>query len=123
MGWSYPILRQTYNEKFSLGLITASGSIGLLFPPSVPLILYAIIAQVPIDRMFLAGIIPGLLILGILSIYCCGWSVLKKTETTPFDLTVFLQTLWEAKWETISAVYRIGRYSVRCCYIGTKRLL
>ncbi|MCY4554706.1 MAG: TRAP transporter large permease [Candidatus Poribacteria bacterium] len=98
-GLVYPILRQTYNEKFSLGLITASGSIGLLFPPSVPLILYAIIAQVPIDRMFLAGIIPGLLILGILSIYCCGWSVLKKTETTPFDLTVFLKTLWEAKWE------------------------
>ena len=98
-GLVYPILRQTYNEKFSLGLITASGSIGLLFPPSVPLILYAIIAQVPIDRMFLAGIIPGLLILGILSIYCCGWSVLKKTETTPFDLTVFLRTLWEAKWE------------------------
>ena len=98
-GLVYPILRQTYNEKFSLGLITASGSIGLLFPPSVPLILYAIIAQVPIDRMFLAGIIPGLLILGILSIYCSGWSVLKKTETTPFDLTVFLKTLWEAKWE------------------------
>lgn len=98
-GLVYPILRQTYNEKFSLGLITASGSIGLLFPPSVPLILYAIIAQVPIDRMFLAGIIPGLLILGILSIYCCGWSVIKKTETTPFDLVVFLKTLWEAKWE------------------------
>lgn len=98
-GLVYPILRQTYNEKFSLGLITASGSIGLLFPPSVPLILYAIIAQVPIDRMFLAGIIPGLLILGILSIYCCGWSVIKKTETTPFDLLVFQKTLWEAKWE------------------------
>ncbi|MDE0401122.1 MAG: TRAP transporter large permease [Candidatus Poribacteria bacterium] len=98
-GLVYPILRQTYNEKFSLGLITASGSIGLLFPPSVPLILYAIIAQVPIDRMFLAGIIPGLLILGILSIYCCGWSVIKKTETTPFDLMVFLRTLWAAKWE------------------------
>ena len=98
-GLVYPILRQTYNEKFSLGLITASGSIGLLFPPSVPLILYAIIAQVPIDRMFLAGIIPGLLILGILSIYCCGWSVIKKTETTPFDLMVFQKTLWAAKWE------------------------
>ena len=100
-GLVYPILRQTYNEKFSLGLITASGSIGLLFPPSVPLILYAIIAQVPIDRMFLAGIIPGLLILGILSVYCGGWSVVKKTETTPFDLRVFLKTLWEAKWELL----------------------
>ena len=107
-GLVYPILRQTYNEKFSLGLITASGSIGLLFPPSVPLILYAIIAQVPIDRMFLAGIIPGLLILGILSIYCCGWSVIKKTETTPFDLMVFLKTLWAAKWELFLPFFVLG---------------
>ena len=107
-GLVYPILRQTYNEKFSLGLITASGSIGLLFPPSVPLILYAIIAQVPIDRMFLAGIIPGLLILGILSIYCCGWSVVKKTETTPFDLMVFLKTLWAAKWELLLPFFVLG---------------
>ena len=107
-GLVYPILRQTYNEKFSLGLITASGSIGLLFPPSVPLILYAIIAQVPIDRMFLAGIIPGLLILGILSFYCSGWSVIKKTETTPFDLTVFLKTLWAAKWELLLPFVVLG---------------
>ena len=107
-GLVYPILRQTYNEKFSLGLITASGSIGLLFPPSVPLILYAIIAQVPIDRMFLAGIIPGLLILGVLSVYCSGWSVIKKTETTPFDLTVFLKTLWAAKWELLLPFIVLG---------------
>ena len=107
-GLVYPILRQTYNEKFSLGLITASGSIGLLFPPSVPLILYAIIAQVPIDRMFLAGIIPGLLILGILSFYCSGWSVIKKTETTPFDLTVFQKTLWAAKWELLLPFIVLG---------------
>ena len=107
-GLVYPILRQTYNEKFSLGLITASGSIGLLFPPSVPLILYAIIAQVPIDRMFLAGIIPGLLILGVLSIYCCGWSVIKKTETTPFDGRLFVRTFWDAKWEMLLPILILG---------------
>ena len=100
-GLLYPILRQTYNERFSLGLVTASGSIGLLFPPSVPLILYAIIAQVRIDRMLLAGIIPGILILSILSLYCCGWSITKRTEKIPFDWNVFLQTLWEAKWELL----------------------
>ena len=100
-GLLYPILRQTYNERFSLGLVTASGSIGLLFPPSVPLILYAIIAQVRIDRMFLAGIFPGILILAILSFYSCGWSLFKRTETTPFDWRVFLRTLWEAKWELL----------------------
>ncbi len=100
-GLLYPILRQTYSDRFSLGLVTASGSIGLLFPPCVPLILYAIIAQVPIERMFLAGIIPGLLILGILSLYCCGWSLTKRIETTPFDIRVFIRTLWDVKWELL----------------------
>ena len=109
-GLVYPILRETYNEKFSLGLLTASGSIGLLFPPSVPLILYAIVAQVRIDTMFLAGIFPGLLILGILSIYCCGRSFVKKTETTRFDGRVFLQTLWGAKWELLLPFVVLGGY-------------
>ena len=117
-GLLYPILRQTYNERFSLGLVTASGSIGLLFPPSVPLILYAIIAQVRIDRMFLAGIFPGILILGILSLYSCGWSLFKRTETTPFDWRVFGQTLWEAKWELLLAVCCIRGHLIRYCYIG-----
>lgn len=107
-GLVYPILRQTYSEKFSLGLITASGSIGLLFPPSIPLILYAIIAQVPIDAMFFAGIIPGMLILIILSCYCSGWSVLKRAETTPFDLSLFARTFWEAKWELILPLLVLG---------------
>ena len=107
-GLVYPILRQTYSDRFSLGLITASGSIGLLFPPSIPLILYAIIAQVPIDSMFFAGIIPGIIILGILSFYCSGWSVLKRTETTPFDFSVFLRTFWDAKWELILPFLVLG---------------
>lgn len=107
-GLLYPILRQTYSDRFSLGLVTASGSIGLLFPPCVPLILYAIIAQVPIERMFLAGIIPGLLILGILSFYCCGWSLTKRIETTPFDIRVFIRTLWDVKWELLLPFVVLG---------------
>lgn len=107
-GLVYPILRQTYSERFSLGLITASGSIGLLFPPSIPLILYAIIAQVPIDSMFFAGIIPGIIILAILCFYCGGWSVLKRAETTRFDLSVFGRTLWDAKWELVLPFLVLG---------------
>lgn len=107
-GLLYPILRQSYNERFSLGLVTASGSIGLLFPPCVPLILYAIIAQVPIERMFFAGMVPGLLILGILSLYCCGWSFRKQIETTPFDGRVFLRTLWDVKWELLLPFLVLG---------------
>lgn len=107
-GLVYPILRQTYNENFSLGLITASGSIGLLFPPSIPLILYAIIAEVPIDAMFFAGIIPGIIILVILSSYCSGWSLIKKTETTPFNWEEFFRTLWDAKWELLLPFLVLG---------------
>jgi tripartite ATP-independent transporter DctM subunit len=107
-GLLYPILRQTYSERFSLGLVTASGSIGLLFPPCVPLILYAIIAQVPIERMFLAGMVPGLLILGVLSLYCCGWSLTKRIETTPFDGRVFIRTLWGVKWELLLPFIVLG---------------
>ncbi len=107
-GLVYPILRQTYNEKFSLGLITASGSIGLLFPPSIPLILYAIIAEVPIDAMFFAGIIPGVIILSIISLYCSGWSLMKRPEMIQFDLTETFRTLWDAKWELLLPFLVLG---------------
>lgn len=96
----YPILRhQSYNERFSLGLITTSGSLGLLFPPSIPLILYAIVAQVPIEGMFFAGIIPGFILILILAGYCSAWSLFFKIEKTPFDFKVCLRALWEVKWE------------------------
>ena len=100
-GLLYPILRQNYTERFSLGLITTSGSLGLLFPPSIPLILYAIIAQVPIDQMFIAGIIPGFLLLLILAGYCSGWSAFKRIQRTPFNFTAFGRALWDAKWEAV----------------------
>jgi tripartite ATP-independent transporter DctM subunit len=67
----YPALKQDgYPERFNLGLITASGSLGLLFAPSLPLILYGVIAEVSIDHLFLAGILPGILMIAMLS----GWS-------------------------------------------------
>ena len=73
-GLLYPILKnEGYTEKFSLGLITTSGSLGLLFPPSLPIILYGLVAKVDIDKLFLAGIIPGILLIVILSF----WSIKK----------------------------------------------
>ncbi len=69
-GLLYPILRRKkYSENFTLGLITTSGSLGLLFPPSLPLILYGIIAKVDIDKLFKAGIIPGTILIAALSAY------------------------------------------------------
>ncbi|NOX88874.1 MAG: TRAP transporter large permease subunit [Calditrichaeota bacterium] len=69
-GLLYPImLQENYPEKFTLGLLTASGNLGLLFPPSLPIILYGLVAQTPIDQLFAAGIIPGILMIVLLSIY------------------------------------------------------
>lgn len=68
----YPALMQDgYPERFNLGLVTASGSLGLLFAPSLPLILYGVIAEVSIDQLFRAGIMPGILMVVMLS----GWSL------------------------------------------------
>ncbi|MBI2974481.1 MAG: TRAP transporter large permease subunit, partial [Deltaproteobacteria bacterium] len=63
------LLKEGYSEKFSLGLITCCGSVGLLFPPSLPIILYGLVAGVSIDQMFLAGIVPGVVLITMLSVF------------------------------------------------------
>ena len=69
-GLLYPaMIKDNYSERFSLGLITTSGSLGLLFPPSLPLILYGVISETRVDQLFLAGILPGLLMLILLVSY------------------------------------------------------
>jgi len=69
-GLLYPILKnEGYPENFNLGLLTTSGSLGLLFPPSLAMIIYAIVAKVSIEDMFFAGLMPGLLLIIMLSIY------------------------------------------------------
>jgi len=111
-GLMYPMLMKSYSERFSLGLITSSGSLGLLFPPSLPLILYGIISGTPIDRLFLAGIIPGLILIIILSCYGSGWSVLVKVPKTSFRLRDAFNTLWKAKWEApLPFLLLLGIYS------------
>ncbi len=71
-GLIYPILlKDGYSQKFSLGLVTSTGSLGLLFPPSLPIILYGLVAKVDIDKLFLAGILPGVLLIIALSL----WSI------------------------------------------------
>ena len=70
----FPALQQAgYPEKFNLGLVTSAGSLGLLFAPSLPLILYGIVAEIPVEDLFLAGILPGFLM-----ILLSGYSVWKN---------------------------------------------
>src|SRR5690606_8306148 len=63
------LLAEKYSEKFSLGLVTTGGSLGLLFPPSIPIVLYAVVGGILIDKLFLAGIIPGIVTVGVLAVY------------------------------------------------------
>jgi tripartite ATP-independent transporter DctM subunit len=100
-----PALRQGgYSENFSLGLVTTSGSLGLLFAPALPLILYAVIAQqlgiaesATVENMFLAGILPGLLMLTLLGAFSV-WSA-RALDLTPFTWREAGAALWDAGWE------------------------
>ncbi|MFQ5482198.1 MAG: TRAP transporter large permease [Nitrospinaceae bacterium] len=99
-GLLYPLLmREHYGKDFSLGLITASGSVGLLFPPSLPLILYGIIAQVQIDQLFIAGIVPGILRILIFAVFGMFIGYRLKISTIPFDKKVAWAAIKEARWE------------------------
>jgi tripartite ATP-independent transporter DctM subunit len=99
-GLLYPILKnEGYTEKFSLGLITTSGSLGLLFPPSLPIILYGLVAKVDIDQLFLAGIVPGILLIVILSAWSIynGQQSLTRKEFSLQELGLaFKGAFWEA---------------------------
>lgn len=101
----YPALVQGgYRESFSLGLVTTSGSLGLLLAPALPLILYAVVAQqlgigrsVSVDEMFLAGLLPALLMLALLS----GWSLWSHRDLPrhPFTWAAARQSLRESAWD------------------------
>jgi C4-dicarboxylate transporter, DctM subunit len=96
-GLLYPLLlREKYGENFSLGMITSSGSLGLLFPPSLPLILYGLVAQVSIDKLFIAGIVPGLLMILIVSVF----AITRSTRSTKsFNWAEAKSALIDASWE------------------------
>ncbi len=98
----YPALKDAgYRENFNLGLITTSGSLGLLFPPSVPLILYGIVAEVSIDRLFIAGILPGTLMVLLLSMMSLreGAKTRVSSRTGNFSLRTAASALRASIWE------------------------
>jgi tripartite ATP-independent transporter DctM subunit len=109
-GLVYPILRKDgYSEGFSLGLVTASGSLGLLFPPSLPVILYSVVAStrdmtVPADQLYLAGLLPGLLLV----VLTAGYGILVgrhvEREKQKFSWHEVAASAWGAKWELMLPV-------------------
>lgn len=87
-----------HDRSFSLGLITASGSSGVLFLPSLPILLYGIVAGIDITELFIAGIIPGLVIVVLLSGYGIAYGIKNKVPVTPFSFKRLAGGLWEIKW-------------------------
>ena len=103
------LLSAQYSEKKSLGIITSAGALGLLFPPSLPLILYAIIAgDVSIQQMFLGGLIPGIIMLVIMASLGIFQGSKIQQNHKPFDFKEALSSLWEAKWELAVPVIAVG---------------
>ena len=106
------LLKDGYRERFSMGLLTAAGSLGLLFPLSVPLILYGIVAQssaqagqsAAIEDLFIGGLLPGLLMLGLVSLLGVREAIAVRAKRSPFRLKEVSSSVWEAKWEMLLPV-------------------
>ena len=104
-GLLFPMLMSVgYPQRFSLGLLTSSGSIGLLFPPSLPVLLYGIVAGVNIDDLFLAGALPGLLLLVLITLYCMVLGVRLNIPRQPFTAEALRAAVREGIWDILLPV-------------------
>lgn len=98
------LLKEGYSKFFSLGLITVAGSLGLLFPPSLPAIIYGVTAGVSVKSVFIAGLIPGILLV----ILVAGWAVwqgkVQSIKVHSFNISNIGKILWTTKWEVLIPV-------------------
>jgi tripartite ATP-independent transporter DctM subunit len=95
------LLKSRYTERDSVGLVTVSGSIGVLFPPSLPVILYAYYAEIDLDAMFKGGALPGLLLVLAVAAWAAWRGVVGGAARARFNGREVLTTLWGAKWEVL----------------------
>lgn len=101
-GLLYPILLgEKYSKNFSLGLLTSSGSLGLLFPPSLAILLYGIVAGVSIEQLFMAGLVPGLLLLVLLALYSAIVSKHIGISRRPFSLPALISSTRSGVWDLL----------------------
>ena len=101
-GMLLPVLiASQYRQRFSMGLLTSSGSVGLLFPPSLPVILYGVYGHVPIDKMFMGALVPGILLI----LFLAGFSIYQEhigvISRQSFDIREALHATWEAKGDLL----------------------
>jgi len=99
-GLLYPVLmKDMYPERFSLGLLTSSGSLGLLFPPSMAIILYGMVSKTNIGHLFLAGLVPGILLIIMLSIYSIAKGKGRQVQPMTFSWRKLGTALKDSVWE------------------------
>jgi len=109
------LISEKYDENFSLGLMTSSGSLGLLFPPSLPIILYGFVSGTSIETLFIAGILPGILMVGVPCLFSVYMGRKWRLERPSFSTREFLRALKEAAWELpIPLLIIAGIYSGFC---------
>jgi C4-dicarboxylate transporter, DctM subunit len=99
------LLGARYSEKDALGLMTGSGSLGLLLPPCLPLIVYAIVAKVPIERMFLGALVPALVMMAAIALWGLRRGPKAAVSKSKTDWAEARWALWDAKWELFMPVF------------------
>ena len=102
------LMSEKYSEKFSLGLVTSSGSLGLLLLPSLPLILYGVVTKTDIDQLFRAGIVPCILLVLLLSLYSVYKGLEAKVPSSRITLREVINAIWAAKWELPLPIVVLG---------------
>ena len=118
-GLLYPALvKDKYSEKFSLGLVTTGGALGITFPPALPLIVYGIVAglqEVPpgherleLQKFMIAGVAPGALVVVLMIVYAIVMGVIAKVPRSKFDMKEAFAALWETKWEIFLPFFLLG---------------
>lgn len=103
----YPaLIQQGYSKNFALGSLASAGTLGIVIPPSIPLILYGIVTEKSIVDLFLAGIIPGILLTVVLTTYSLLYN--RKIEALPFDLGQLIKAIREGIWALMTPVILLG---------------
>jgi len=102
------LINNQYDEDFSLGLVTSAASSGVLFIPSLPIIIYGVIAEVDVSLLFIAATIPAVLIMMILVLYGIYYGAKTKVPTTTFSVKNLVESLWEIKWVLPLPIIVIG---------------
>ena len=103
----YPaLLENGYSKRFALGALTSGGTLGIIIPPSIPLILYGIVTETSIADLFIAGMIPGLMIAGTLAAYAL-W-VNRHMPAQSFDIVEFRTALLRGGWSALLPVILLG---------------